>query len=104
MRGVTAHFETSLVTAYKYIIVKALAEEDIAGVLAKILQVRKDDSAVDFCVHSPPGGCSVNITNNGVVSRYPSWSLVYNAIDSGLAAAECTLWEWAWLAKKTVDR
>ena len=37
--------------------------------------------------------------NNGAVSRYPSCSLIYNAVDSGLAAAECTLCEWAWLAK-----
>ena len=42
---------------------------------------------------------NVKIVNNGVVSRYPSRSLVYNAVDSGLAAAECTLWECAWLAK-----
>ena len=49
---------------------------------------------VDFCVHSPPGGESVNIVNNGVVSYYPSPSLVYDAVGSGLAAAECTLWEW----------
>ena len=44
-------------------------------------------------------GSSVKILNNGVVSRYPSRSLVYNAVNSGLAAAECTLWQWAWLAK-----
>ena len=39
------------------------------------------------------------IVNNAGVSRYPSHSLVYNAVDSGLTVAECTLWEWAWLAK-----
>ena len=33
--------------------------------------------------------------NNGVVSPYPFRSVVY----SGLAAAECTFWELAWLAK-----
>ena len=33
--------------------------------------------------------------NNGVISPYPFRSVVY----SGLAAAECTFWELAWLAK-----
>ena len=52
-------------------------------------------------MHSPPGGQSVKILNNGVVSCYPSRSLVHNAIDGGLAVVECTLWEWAWLEKNT---
>ena len=30
----------------------------------------------------------------------PPRSLVYNAVVSGAAETECTLWEWAWLAKK----
>ena len=67
--------------------------------LAKILSVRSDHSAVDLCVHNPPGGWSVKVVNNVVVSRYPSHSLAYSAVDSGLAAAECILCEWAWLAK-----
>ena len=37
----------------------------------------------------------LKIVNNGVTSRYPSRYLVYNVVDSGLAAAE---YEWAWLA------
>ena len=32
--------------------------------------------AADFCVHSPPGGQSVKILNNGVVPPYPSRSVV----------------------------
>ena len=72
---------------------------DPSCILLKILYVLKDHSVVDFCVHSPPGGLSVKIVNNGVVSRSSSRSLVYNAIDNGLATAECTLWEWAWLTK-----
>ena len=67
--------------------------------ISKILELSKDHSAVDACVHSPPGGLSVKVVNNGVVFRYPSRSVVYNAVDRGLAAAECTLWKWAWLAK-----
>ena len=47
--------------------------------------------------------CTVHlaqIVNNGVVFCYPSrCSIVYNTVVSWLAAAECTLWEWAWLAK-----
>ena len=39
------------------------------------------------------------IVNNGVVSRYPSRSVEYNAVGSGPSAAECTLWKWVWLAK-----
>ena len=39
---------------------------------------------------------------NGVVSCYPFCSLVYNTVDSRLAAADCTLWEWARLAKNCV--
>ena len=54
---------------------------------------------VDFCVHNPPGGQSVKIVNNGVVSPYPSSSVVYNAVVSGLVVAECNLWEWTWFAK-----
>ena len=53
-------------------------------------------------MHSPPGGKSVKIVHNGIVSHYPFRSLVYNAVDSGLAAAEFTFWEWAWLAKNCV--
>ena len=37
--------------------------------------------------------------NNGVVSPYPFLSIVYSAVVSGPAAAECTFWELAWLAK-----
>ena len=37
--------------------------------------------------------------NNGVVSRYPSSSVVYNIVGSGPAAAECTLRKWAQLTK-----
>ena len=58
----------------------------------KILEVYKDWSADDFWVHTHLGGYSVKIVNNGVVTGYPSRSLVYNAVDSWLAAAECTLW------------
>ena len=50
-------------------------------------------------MHSSSDGLSVKFANNGVVSLYPSRSLEYNAVDSGLAAAECTLLEWVWLAK-----
>ena len=39
------------------------------------------------------------MVNNGFVSCNTSRSVVYNAVVSGLASAECTLWEWAWLAK-----
>ena len=67
---------------------------------SKILLVRYDPSAVNFCVHSSPGGSKVKIVNNGGGSRYPSRSVEYYAIGSGPAVAECTLWEWAWLTKK----
>ena len=40
--------------------------------------IRRDHSVVDFCVHSPPGSLSVKIVTNGIVSRYPSCSLVYS--------------------------
>ena len=38
------------------------------------------------------------IVNNGVVSRYPSRSVVYKAVVSGPEAAERTLFEWAWVS------
>ena len=41
----------------------------------------------------------IHVVNNGVASRYPYRSLAYNAVDSGLAGTECTLLEWACLAK-----
>ena len=44
-----------------------------------------------LCMHSPPGGLGVKIVNNGVVSPYPSCSVVHNAVVSGPAAAGCTL-------------
>ena len=44
-----------------------------------------------FALHNPPGGYKVKIVNNGVVSRYPSRSVVYNVDVSGPAAVECTL-------------
>ena len=34
-----------------------------------------------------------------VISCYPSRSVVYNAVGSGPAAVEFTLWKWEWLAK-----
>ena len=34
-----------------------------------------------------------------VLPRPPSCSVVYNAVDSGPAAVECTRWRWEWLAK-----
>ena len=64
----------------------------------RFLKVRYDPSAVDLCVHIPHDGYKVS-HNNGVVSRYPSRSVVYTAVGSGPAAAECTPWKWVWLAK-----
>ena len=75
-------------------------------VIATILLARNDPLAVGFFfwVHSPPGGLSVKIFNNLMCLVTPHVLVVYNAVGSGLAAAECTLWQWAWLAKKNFAR
>ena len=73
---------------------------DLSRLIPPVLKyMMQSSSDVDFCVHNPPGGYSIKIVNNGVVYPYPSRSVVYNAVVSGPAAAECTLWVWAWLAK-----
>ena len=47
----------------------------------------------------------IEIVDNGVVSRYPSCSVVlYDAVGNVSAAVECTLWKWEWVAKNCTGK
>ena len=58
----------------------------------KIVDTDRCKKTSDIIVDGETVECLENFEYLGVVSPYPSCSVVYNAFISGPAAAECTLW------------